>query len=102
MSLLRNLARAERIHRLIKFKRTGTPENFANKMDMSLSSLYGVLKELRELGAPIGYCKFRESYHYTEPVEFKVGFESPSLSQQELRSVQAAGIMTSLLPDIRA
>ncbi|MEL6276146.1 MAG: hypothetical protein AAFU03_13685, partial [Bacteroidota bacterium] len=74
MSLLRNLERAARMHRYIKFKRTGTPEQFAAKMDMSVSSLYGVIKELKELGAPIGYCKFRQSYQYTRPVEFQAGF----------------------------
>ncbi|MEM9836775.1 MAG: hypothetical protein AAF828_09755 [Bacteroidota bacterium] len=91
MSLLRNLARAERMHRMIKFKRSGTPEQFAAKMDMSLSSLYGAIKELKELGAPIGYCKTRQCYHYTETVEFRIGFEKQLLSTPELRSIQAAG-----------
>ena len=71
-------------------------------MDMSLSNLYGVLKELKELGAPIEYCRFRETYQYTELVEFKFGFERRSLTDQELMSVRAAGTVVSLHPDVRA
>lgn len=79
------------MHRLIKFRRTGHPEVFARKMGMSLSGLYGMLKELKTLGAPISYCRFRESYVYVRPTEFFAGFRATELNDQELKNIRAAG-----------
>lgn len=81
MSLQKNIQRIERMDELIRFKRTGTPQQFATKMGLSQSMLYYMIKELKNLGAPIIYCKYRESYKYQHPVKFKIGFEAPSLSQ---------------------
>ncbi len=93
MSLLNKIERVERMHRMIRFKRTGSPQQFANKLGVSQSMLYALLKELKELGAPIAYCRYRESYEYMYPVEFRVGFENPSLSQQELQGTYGGAII---------
>ena len=88
MSLLRNVERVQQIHRMIKFKRTGTPEEFAGKLGLSVSTMYGIIKELKTLGAPIGYCRFRRSFLYTQPVEFTIGFVGPTrLEHTELAAV---------------
>jgi predicted DNA-binding transcriptional regulator YafY len=49
---------------LIRSKRTGTPIQFAEKLEISESTLYQHLNDLRELGAPIAYDKFRQTYYY--------------------------------------
>ena len=77
MSLINKLERIQRMHRMINYKRTGCPQSFARKLDISQSMLYVLLKEIKELGAPVVYCKYRESYEYLYPVEFKAGFETP-------------------------
>lgn len=79
MSLKHKIERVERMHELIRYKRTGKPDQFARKMGLSESMLYNLLKELKELGAPIAYCRYRESYEYMHPVEFRIGFISPSI-----------------------
>lgn len=87
MALQKNLQRVKRMHEMIRYKRTGTPEQFATKMGISQSMLYYLIKELKDLGAPIVYCKARQSYRYLHPVSFQVGFIPPSLMPNELYQV---------------
>lgn len=70
--------RLERMHRMIKFRRTGTPDAFAEKMGVSVSMLYKLVAEMKQLGAPISYCHLRQSYQYSETVELQFGFKRPN------------------------
>ncbi len=91
MSLHKQLERTRRIHQLIKFRRTGTPKSFADKLGISLSLLYRLLGELKEMGAPIHYCHIRQSYAYYEHVELKLGFFAREMETTALRSVSGGG-----------
>jgi hypothetical protein len=62
------------MHRLIKFKRTGTPEEFAERMNISSSFMYRLLNDLKQMGGPIVYCPIKRSYVYAENVELQLGF----------------------------
>ena len=76
MSINKHLDRLRRMHQFIKFKRTGTPEAFAEKMGLSTSLLYRLIAEMKALGAPVHFCFHRQSYVYYEPVELQLGFIS--------------------------
>lgn len=89
MSIITKIERIERIHDLIEHKRTGAPDQFARKLGISKSMLYLILKELKDLGAPIVYSKYRSSFMYRYPVEFKFGFTSDQLTEEELRQTAA-------------
>jgi len=96
MSINHKLARIKRMHELIRYKRTGKPDQFARKLGLSKRALYTELKELKELGAPISYNHYRESYQYLHPVEFRIGFVPPSIAQQELRHINGGGVVKQL------
>lgn len=66
MSALRYIERLKRIDRLVKMKATGNPGQLARKIGISERSIYQYLNELRELGAPISYSFFDNSYIYLE------------------------------------
>lgn len=74
MSLHKNLERIRRMHALIKFRRTGSPEQFAERMGVSVSLLYRLIAQLKAMGAPIHFCHQRQSYAYYESVELQIGF----------------------------
>jgi len=84
MSLQNQFDRLRRMHRLIKFKRTGTPEEFAERMALSKSMLYLMLSELRKLGAPLEYCSNSRSYLYTSSVELQFGYVAASGANRNL------------------
>lgn len=96
MAVLKYIQRVHRIHNLIRRKATGTPEEFSEKMGISVSMLYEYLKEMKELGAPIEYCKFRRSYHYPCETDFQMGFVKKELEIHELQNIE--GGFVSALP----
>jgi len=61
--------------RLIRLKATGSPANFSRKLGISRSTLFVYLKQMRELGAPIYYCRKAVSFCYLKPVKFEFGFK---------------------------
>ena len=73
-----DLHRLESMDRLIRIKGTGTPQYFANKLGISERTLYEYLAYMKELGAPIEYCKQRQSYYYKEHGGFNFNFQEYS------------------------
>jgi len=65
----------KRADNLIRLKATGNPVFFAEKLNISERSLYILLQQLKEIGAPIAYSRVRESYFYTQPTILKLGYE---------------------------
>ena len=68
---------AERInkaHQLILTEKTGTPEEFAEKLKISRSHLYNLINKLKEYDAPIKYSKKINGFYYSEP--FDLDFEN--------------------------
>jgi predicted DNA-binding transcriptional regulator YafY len=58
------LDRFEKMDYLIKTHRTGTPDQFARKIGVSVRMLYTYLAIFRERNAPIKYDRERCSYFY--------------------------------------
>ncbi len=65
MTLLYQINQLEQIHFHIEHKSTGSPRYFANRLKLSVRSLYRILEELRDLDVHIQYNKTRGSYEYT-------------------------------------
>lgn len=64
MSLSKYIARLQRMDLLIAMKATGPPEEFAYKMNLSRSTLFETLQEMKGMGVDIRYSNIRESYYY--------------------------------------
>ena len=66
-----------RMDGLIHLKSTGTPEEFAQKLEISKRTLYNYLKILEDLGADIHFNKLRRSYEYTNEkrLSIKIGYK---------------------------
>ncbi|MFN8844567.1 MAG: DNA-binding protein [Chryseotalea sp.] len=64
MSLLKSINRLKQIHKLIKIERTGNPDEFAKKLGISRAMLMINLQEIKELGAEINFCRYKNSYYY--------------------------------------
>ena len=60
----------DQYHKIEEFiinEKTGTPKEFAAKMQISLRTLYKRLEELKDFGAPIKYSRERETYYFSSP-----------------------------------
>ncbi|TGE12630.1 hypothetical protein [Hymenobacter elongatus] len=78
MSVIKYLGRLEQIDALISRKATGTPDEFADRLNLCRSALMHCIKEMKELGAPIAYCKQQQSYYYKENKRLFIGFVAPT------------------------
>ena len=64
---------------------TGSPEDLAERLGMSRSSLFELIAFLKEeMRAPIIYSKNRQSYMYEYPPNFYLGFEHGHLHPDEM------------------
>jgi predicted DNA-binding transcriptional regulator YafY len=70
--------------RLIRSKATGSPDEFAVKLDISKRALFDNLNILKDLGAPIAYSKSRNSYYYNEEGGFQFSFKKNHSKEDEL------------------
>ena len=62
--IIQHLERKKLMHRLISDKATGTPLEFAQKINCSRSQLYNIIESLKKDKAPIKYSKARETFYY--------------------------------------
>lgn len=70
----RYFERLQTIDYLIRIKGTGKPAQLAKRLRISERTLYEFLKLMKDLGAPIEYDRYKESYYYTEKGGFNIRF----------------------------
>jgi biotin operon repressor len=71
---LNSFKRIERLDRLIRTKATGRPDQLAIKLGMSKRSVFDYINLMKQNGAPIKFCPYRQSYYYDEEGFFKISF----------------------------
>ena len=68
---------------LISRGATGTPREFANRLNVAESTLYNYINCLKyDFDAPVAYCRYRKTYYYKNQGNILIGFTS--LSKKEL------------------
>ncbi len=70
MTTLERIHLLRRLDGLIQRKATGMPCELADRLNVSRASLFRYLNELKNLGAPLEYCRLRRSYFYSDPFDF--------------------------------
>lgn len=83
MKLLEQIERINRLHELIKYRRTGTPEQLARRLNLSTSMVFKLMEELRLREAPIEYSRQLGSYYYTTQYLMKIQIDFRPLGEDE-------------------
>lgn len=76
MHYFETIDRVLRIHKLIKREATGTPDEFARKLDIKKRHLYNILEEFKDYGAAIRYSREKLSFYYENDFEISVTIKS--------------------------
>jgi len=80
-----DLVKVSRLDSLIRRAATGTPEKLAERLEISRSSLFELIAFLKEeMGAPIIYNRYRQSYIYSYTPRFFLDFERERLSEEKM------------------
>lgn len=95
MSLLRCLQKIRYIDNLIAKKSTGSQEELARKTGISISGLNNYLKEMREEGFPIQYCRKRNTYYYPDGGKMVDTLFENTLSREEMKEKIGGSIYNS-------
>lgn len=90
MNFLDQIERLNKDNKLIRSEKTGTPFEFAEKINCSRSQLYIIIDYLKSHNAPIKYCKKRESFYYTNTFQFSVFVQLEILDEQEYKKISGS------------
>lgn len=97
MNTFIKIDRMQKLHHLILNYSTGTPQELADKLSISRSSLYNLLDELKSFDLPITYCKVRQTFYYTKQVEFNLQCSIKIIDEKEiLRNINGGDCLFSL------
>ena len=96
MQYFNTIERVHRIHKLIQREATGTPEEFAEKLNLKRRQLYNILDEFKDYGACIKYNRMRGTFYYDNNFEVLVQINVDSLSNQEQKSLFAGNFEKNL------
>lgn len=76
MTFLEKLNTIERLHQLIRRQATGSPQTLANKFDISYRAIFNIIDLIKQMGAPVEYCIYKQTYYYTFECELNIGYIS--------------------------
>lgn len=85
------------MHKLVKHRVTGTPEEFADQLGVSRTSLYELIDELKSRGAPIVYSKSVKTFYYREPFEISVKCDLKPMTGMEEKQYSGGQINGRIL-----
>ncbi|MBK5209683.1 MAG: HTH domain-containing protein [Flavobacteriaceae bacterium] len=89
MKTLKQLERLRKAHKLIQQEKTGSPSEFANKLDVSERQVYKIIDYLKEIDAPIIYNRKIKTYYYTTSFDLLVNVSVQVLIENEVRNIYA-------------
>jgi hypothetical protein len=77
------IVKVHRMNNLISRGATGTPREFASRLNVAESTLYNYINCLKyDFNAPVAYCRYRRTYYYKNRGNILMGFTS--LSKKEI------------------
>lgn len=99
----------ERIDQLIRLRATGSPQEFAEKLEISERQVYRLITHLKEIGCPVVYDKSLCSYKYEVEGELKFEFcpklnknnTAQTIDKTDMRNIKGGFCENTLLTDRR-
>ena len=85
--MISQLQRIQKINRMIKSARTGTPKEFADELGISESHFYRYIEELHEMGVPIQYSRTRRTYYYENNTELSLTYSLKIISEKGAKEI---------------
>lgn len=83
MKLLEQIERINRLHEMIKYRRTGTPQQLARRLNLSTSMVYKLMDELKLREVPIEYSRQLGSYYYSRSFQMKISIDFKTIAEEE-------------------
>lgn len=86
MEFIRQIERLQLLNKLVREKRTGSPQEFAERLGVSRAKLYLMLDELKDEGVEIRFCKKIKSFCFKKG-KIILNFSYEILPDEELQNL---------------
>jgi len=97
MNFSHTIERLQLLHSLISQKRTGSPEELAQRLGVSRSCLYNMIEKLKSFQLPVIYSRKMGSFYYKQDVEFELNMKINIIEEEESMKING-GNLTYFLP----
>lgn len=87
MKIFEYIDRVNLLHKLIRDKKTGSPDELAKRINLSKSRLLRIIEDLRLKGVPIAYSRQSKTYYYIKPYQMQIDMSFTTLNQDEIKEV---------------
>ncbi|MDR3366614.1 MAG: hypothetical protein LBO71_06575 [Prevotellaceae bacterium] len=74
-------------NQLVERECTGTPEEFAERLGISRSTLYDIIDELRSRDVEVSYSRAGHTFYYKNPVTLEVRLAVKRLDEDEAKKI---------------
>ncbi len=101
MNYIKHIERLEKIDKLIRKRRTGTPEELARNIGVSRRQLYNYLDELRSYGVEINYFRVCQSYRYTSNTRLRINFECEVIDNNQIQNTAGGFKANKIFQELR-
>jgi predicted DNA-binding transcriptional regulator YafY len=91
MPVMKYINKLLRINTLVKLRATGSPKELAGKLGISERRVYEYINNMKELGAPIAFSYYHNSYIYYTDGELVISFATDTIEKNEARDISAGG-----------
>ncbi|SEF91800.1 DNA-binding protein [Algoriphagus boritolerans] len=93
MEFIKQIERLQLLNKLVKEKRTGSPEELAKRLSVSRAKLYLILEELRDRNVYIKFNKRINSFEYEACRGINLEFSFRILRQDEEKLINGGKIL---------
>ena len=94
MNFIKQIERLQLINKLILQKKTGTPNELAERLGVSRRHIYNYIELMQCWGAPIKYSKLMKTFYYEEVFELNIHFTLKASTSEETYSIYGGNIFT--------
>ncbi|MBP3943801.1 hypothetical protein J5U18_09520 [Sphingobacteriaceae bacterium WQ 2009] len=95
MKLYFYIDRINLINKLISSAKTGTQQEFAKRLNISISRLARIIEYLKEEGAPIKFDRTKNTYYYESRYSINIEVKIEKINNLDLKNINA-GVNFSL------
>ena len=83
MNFVKQIEKFQILSKLVREQKTGSPEELANRLNVSRRQLYNYLEEFRDLGMEISYSRRYNSFHFDNSKKLEIHFNLEVIETDE-------------------
>lgn len=87
MNFFKQIEKLQILNKLIREERTGSPEELANRLDISRSKLYEMIDMLKAWGLAVSYDRSVRSFRFDRQEALEIEFSLRVLREDECRKL---------------